>query len=1331
MARDGLLELHHAWRGMVQPTGLFLAPRVLADAGAAPTEPIIDTQSRLADLVVDGVLRDPLSLFTEVLDWPSGDVFTQDPAALDKHTLRREGGVTVAPSFALYDLDEHGLVALGMFVSPDTDLDTASDDPVWTATPQQRFDALLRDQKCAVGIITNQRVVRIVYAPAGEATAHASWNVADLLSVAGRPLLAALHMCLNTGRLLTLEAEQRLPALLARSREFQNTVSTRLQGQVLDALQELLDGLQRADRITDGRLLSHWRGSDDDRQTIYHGLVTALLRMVFVLFAEERRLLPLDAKLYRASYALTDLHARLLEDHHRLGARLDARYGAWARVIALFRLLHEGLDARRVPDGFYIPARRGEFFDPDRFAFLEGRAPGARPDGPLELPKISDGAVFRVLDKLLVLDGERLKYSDLAVEQIGSVYEGIMGYTLELAEGRALRIRLDRKSGSLDVVVDLQRFADLSRKDFSKHLTEGLELKLSDATLKAIAKCEREDDVAAVLSQQKSFKNTTAIERGWMYLQPGEERRRSGSHYTPRALTQPIVERTLAPVLSALGESPTPDEILSLRVCDPAMGSGAFLVEVCRQLAVRLEEAWKRHDAVPSVPPDEDLHLHARRRVAQRCLYGVDKNPLAVELARLSLWLETFARDHAFTFLDHCLRHGDSLVGLSLDQIASVSLDTRKGTQLDLVRKVVHDTLAKVRRLRGEIHTAGDGDPPDNEAQRSLWREAQNALLEARTVGDLVVAGFFSQKSDRDRAKWIEGHHVALSQWIGGDAKSGKALRDEVAKILDEKSLVPFHWPLEFPEVFERGGFDCFVGNPPFLGGTRISTNYGTAYLEWLTRLFEGTGNRTDLVAYFFRRSFSLFREGGTFGLIATNTIAQGDTRNGGLKWICTNGGTIYGANRRYKWPGLAAVIVSIIHIVSGGYHGRRELDGRNTSDITAFLFHRGGHDAPTPLADLPFEYFTGSKIYSPGFTFDDREKKRDTVSSLSEMHALIAKDTRNRERIFPYLGGEELNDDPEQKPHRYVINFGEMSEVEARHWPDLIAIIEAKVRPGRMNAPAEVRALPWWLFQRLRAELYRSIQGKQRVLANSQVSQHLIFAWVPSNWVYAHTLNIFSEDRDASLAVMQSRIHEVWTRFFASSLEDRLRYTPSDCFETFPFPAGWETSAALEDIGRRYHEHRAAVMKRTVGTKKPEGLTATYNRFHDRNERDREILRLRELHAEMDRAVLDAYGWTDIRPVYDFRVQLDERVRLTWDDDTRDDVLARLLEENRRRASSTGSVARRASDDESEETSAEESDAGERAVSEEAPAKSAPKTSAKRGRPKKGEGTPGLPGVE
>jgi hypothetical protein len=191
-------------------------------------------------------------------------------------------------------------------------------------------------------------------------------------------------------------------------------------------------------------------------------------------------------------------------------------------------------------------------------------------------------------------------------------------------------------------------------------------------------------------------------------------------------------------------------------------------------------------------------------------------------------------------------------------------------------------------------------------------------------------------------------------------------------------------------------------------------------------------------------------------------------------------------------------------------------------------------------------------------------------------------------------------------------------------------------------------------------------------------ISKHPGFAFIDANVIISHNVALFPLETFSAFAALQSRPHTVWSAFFSSSLEDRQGYRPSDCFETFPFPQGFETNPALEAAGRAYYEFRAALMIRNS-----QGLTKTYNRFHDPDERSPEILRLRDLHAEMDRAVLDAYGWKDLKPTCEFLLDYeeddeDEEVngrrrkkpwRYRWPDDVRDEVLARLLELNRQRA--------------------------------------------------------------
>ncbi len=531
--------------------------------------------------------------------------------------------------------------------------------------------------------------------------------------------------------------------------------------------------------------------------------------------------------------------------------------------------------------------------------------------------------------------------------------------------------------------------------------------------------------------------------------------------------------------------------------------------------------------------------------------------------------------------------------------------------------------------------------------------------------------------------------------------------------------MFPFHWQIEFPEVFgrENPGFDAIVGNPPFAGKNTTIAGNAPGYLDWLKVLHAESHGNADLVAHFFRRVFNLLRDGGAFGLIATNTIAQGDTRSTGLRWICTHGGTIYNATRRLKWPGMAAVVVSVVHIIRAGSVSDGpgpsltlparifELDGKSVPIITAFLFHAGGHDDPAPLPANANKSFQGSIVLGMGFTFDDTDKDG-VASPIAEMHRLIAKDPRNNERIFPYIGGEELNDSPTQSHHRFVINFGEMIEEEARRWPDLMALVEEKVKPQRMKDNRETRRRYWWRFAESAPALYQLVRGLPRVLGVARVGAACAFSFLPTSIVFADKVVVITLSTNAVFCSLQNRLHEIWARFFSSTLKDDLQYTPSICFETFPFPDDFETDADLEAAGKEYYEFRAALMVRNN-----EGLTKTYNRFHDPNETSADIMRLRELHAAMDRAVLDAYGWTDVQPPCEFLLDYEEDedddaapskrkkpYRYRWPDDLRDEVLARLLELNRQRA-----------------------------AGEAAPQEAAPKP--KKGRKKKGEG-PKLPGM-
>ncbi len=826
---------------------------------------------------------------------------------------------------------------------------------------------------------------------------------------------------------------------------------------------------------------------------------------------------------------------------------------------------------------------------------------------------------------------------------------------------------------------------------------------LTGQALDALKKAATIEDLLASLEKRIAREVTpNVVSKGAMVLQPSDERRRSGSHYTARILTEPIVETTLRPILKRLGLNPTPEQILDLKICDLAMGSGAFLVAVCRFLAELLVRAWHAHKCVPKdIPPDEDEILHARRLIAQRCLYGVDKNPMAVDLSKLSLWLATLAKDHPFTFLDHSLRCGDSLVGLTRDQIAAFHWQPKK--QMEFLEGQIGKRIARATEYRRKILAARDDVPYD--MLRQTLDVADEALSAIRLAGDAAVAAFFAADKDRVREQKRDELAGYLESYLG---RMKVEDREPIAKAVTElrggdRAIPAFHWQIEFPEVFTVdakrkmiGGFDAIVGNPPFAGKNTLIVSNRDGYVDWLKASHEESHGNADLVAHFFRRAFNLLKSGGCFGLIATNTIGQGDTRSTGLHWICTHGGTIYSARKRYKWPGQAAVIVSVVHV--GRYVERRGtsvglttswtslgppfmLDRREVPLITAYLFHAGGHDNPHPLRANASKGFIGSYVLGMGFTFDDADSKGVT-SPITEMHRLIAQDPSNAERIFPYIGGEEVNDSPTHRHKRYVINFGEMGEQEARRWPDLMRILEEKVKPKRLQDNRESYRRYWWQYAEKRADLMETIRGIDRVLVVARVGQQGSFTFLPAGTVYSEQLVVVASRSFATFCCLQPRPHETWARFFASSMKDDLRYTPSDCFETYPFPENFEANPTLEAVGQAYYEFRSALM-----VKNNEGLTKTYNRFHDPYETSPDIAKLRELHDAMDRAVLDAFGWTDLKPTCEFLLDYEDEDdeddgetgstsrtrkkpwRYRWPDDFRDEVLARLLDLNQKRA--------------------------------------------------------------
>ncbi len=663
-------------------------------------------------------------------------------------------------------------------------------------------------------------------------------------------------------------------------------------------------------------------------------------------------------------------------------------------------------------------------------------------------------------------------------------------------------------------------------------------------------------------------------------------------------------------------------------------------MQACRYLSERLVEAWEEIEQEPSnllagapritpegaiatgaldetlIPQETDERMsYAQRIIAQRCLYGADKNPLAVEMAKLGLWLLTLAKDKPFTFLDHAIRCGDSLIGIHHpDQIRYFTLDL-DDKQKAFFTGAMEEAVAKVIALRRRIEARPANSVEDAELQRRLLDEAEALGKRLGYAADLLLAVEFrganaSRKEDLRIAAAVEAN-----QYL--EHHTTEEFKAAASKALDGHAT--FHWPLEFPEVFvERGGFDAFIGNPPFMGGKIISTAFGQPYASYLRCNYADAKNTADLCAYFFQRAYLLLRASGCSGLLATNSLTQGDTADAALVWVAEGGATIYRGVKSFQWPGSANVFASQAIFRKGAYLSKSVLDENEVVSISPHLEAGLKSKEPKVLLGNPIKSFVGTFVRGDGFIISHRQAQE-----------LIKTNKAYDDVIFPYLNGEDLNSDLNCEARRAIINFFDWSEGKAKKYPEAYKIVAEKVRPFRQHVKEVGARERWWQYAGAKIELYDAIRSFEKVLVRARVSDTRAVSLVKSQQVFSDQVVVFDTQGKEYFALLQSAFHESWARNYGSTLKGDLRYSPTSCFETFPFPA---EADVLEEIGEQYHAHRQSIM-----LARQEGLTKTYNRFHDPEESSSDIRRLREMHQEMDEAVARAYGWTDLRLDHDF----------------------------------------------------------------------------------------------
>ena len=538
----------------------------------------------------------------------------------------------------------------------------------------------------------------------------------------------------------------------------------------------------------------------------------------------------------------------------------------------------------------------------------------------------------------------------------------------------------------------------------------------------------------------------------------------------------------------------------------------------------------------------------------------------------------------------------------------------------------------------------------------------------------------FGRRQRENSAVATDNLSTWAAEFIQGNSDYGKKIITEAKQALSidlpagKPPRKSFHWPLEFPEVFERGGFDGIVGNPPFMYGKNISGIMGSTYSEYLSNLHHWASKNIDLCVHFYLRSFLLLHNNGKMGLLATKTIAEGDSREGGLEWIISNNGLIFAAFPNELWPGKASVIISRVHIAKGEWKGTLLLYNKEVKFISSYLTDQELW-TPSPLKSNKGIAFQGVTVLGEGHFISEEEAL-----------ALIKKNKKNKNVLFPFINGDELNSDPEQRPSRWVINFFDWRESRAAEYSDVFELLKVRAYPDRFEKSKEKSynniMKSWWHHWRNRSDLCHAIgKGSEfekhpknwssdipqfdQVLVIARTSKTGAFVFMPSNYALSDATVVFARSDYWFFGVLQSNIHICYAWFHSSKLKSDLRYSHSDCFETFPLPAKNDSNQILEKIGKDYHNTRARFLKNYNI-----GLTEFYHRLHDQEYKQSDIVEIRQLQVLLDENVKKAYEFEDISLNHGFHsvayLPKNDCARYTICEEARIEILNRLSQLNR-----------------------------------------------------------------
>lgn len=1320
-------DFHSDWLSQVDIDGPFLAYPVLKDMWPNGVDRLGDTDDRL--ITFKQAFAQWQRAFDQYVEQPKTpeaksaydavrrawiDVVLSDIAEWGNHrtdadiTVRSPGEqITVTATGALNGRDGNP-AALLLICEPTSGLRDAGLDG-WAANDIDRLAMLLRKAQIEVGIVTDGQWWALVWAKDGKPTGSGMVNA---LTWAEEPLLRdAFFTLINQRRFRASDPEQRLSRLFERSELEAEEITEALGTQVRRSVELLVQAFSEA-------RLEAAKAGDPDPLTekpddIYQAAVTVMMRIVFLLFAEERDMLPTE-QLYWDSYAIKDLLDDLRAQAAGGEEHLDETYDAWHRLLAVSQALHGGVNY----DEMRMPAYGGSLLDPDRFPWLH-----TTDSRGLRL-KVSDRVMLHVLESVqtVVAKGERrrISFREIDVEQIGYIYEGLLGYSCAEVTDDII-LGLVGKDGAepeipLSTINDLYDEHGGDSKKFAAALVAWIKENQPAATGKTAAALTKlvdqepsGDDRAELVRLlspvaagdedllenlvgwgkliRRDLRNIPLVfPVGGLVVVETPSRKNAGAHYTPRSLAEEVVLHALQPLVYEPGPLQTNDEnewrlkssaaILDLKVADIAAGSGAFLVAAARYLSERLVEAWVAEgmlDGAAAADPEE-LRRQALREVIARCLYGADINPMAVEMCKLSLWLVSMDKTKPFSFVDDKVFCGNSLLGLtSLDQLRYIHIAPEPSTMQQQLLVDIDTKIATAMQLRHELASPVDEHDPmrSSRAKTRLLEQLHDATAELRLMADgIVAAGLpLGGKTGRPLDDAFKTLSWQLQEAFPADGESGDAsklieridsgLAPTVAT--DYVKWQPLHWVLEAPDVLvEHGGFDAVLGNPPFLYGREIASAVGanlrSAFIQWLA---DGVAGVADLCVYFMRRGVELLRDPhGMLGIVATNTITQGPSRLVGLDALLSGGAQVRRSVRSTPWPTKSAALdISLVWLVKQAVEAAppASADGELVPRIASTLEPVGRVSGdPVPLAEARGGAFKGSNLNGLGFLMTPEEARR-----------MLVEDPENAEVLHAYLTGDDLNGRPDQAASRWTVDFRDMAFEKVKQYEAPYAWIRANLYDYRQTLHKKPRLQErWWVYESRAKGLYDAISGRQEVIAVSAVTKHLVPSRVSSDAIFSHGVIVFCDASPGRYAVLSSEAHVLWAWTHGSNLETRLNYNIKSCFDAFPMP---DISPDLISLGEALHVRRSEIL-----SSRGIGITSLYNLVCDPNVDAGDIVALRDLHIDIDREVVDCYGWDDLILAHGFHTY--KRVeRWTLAPEVRSELLDRLLAENHRRAKAEG----------------------------------------------------------